>query len=62
MKTHRLFTTGEFSDLKITCGDEQHKVHTAIVCPRSELLSKLYAEIEASQSEPRMIITALLLM
>ncbi|KAF5689981.1 kelch 4 [Fusarium denticulatum] len=30
-----LLKTGDYSDLVIICGQERHKVHKAIVCPRS---------------------------
>ncbi|PNP79249.1 hypothetical protein FNYG_07325 [Fusarium nygamai] len=30
-----LLQTGDYSDLTITCGEDQYRVHKAIVCPRS---------------------------
>ncbi|KAF4497644.1 amino acid transport GAP1 [Fusarium agapanthi] len=35
----KLYETGMFSDLIITCGDDVHKVHKAIVCPRSSFFT-----------------------
>lgn len=32
---HRLFETGAYSDLTITCGEDRYAVHKAIVCTRS---------------------------
>ncbi|KAM5526659.1 BTB/POZ domain-containing protein [Fusarium oxysporum f. sp. phaseoli] len=35
----QLFDDGTYSDLTIVCGDNHHKVHKAIVCPRSEFFA-----------------------
>ncbi|EON61622.1 hypothetical protein W97_00837 [Coniosporium apollinis CBS 100218] len=34
-----LFTDDTYSDLTITCGRDQHRVHKAIVCPRSKFFA-----------------------
>ncbi|KAF5989216.1 kelch 4 [Fusarium coicis] len=31
-----LLKTGDYSDFVITCGETRHKVHKAIICPRSD--------------------------
>ncbi|KAF2279791.1 uncharacterized protein EI97DRAFT_482573 [Westerdykella ornata] len=31
----KLLQSGDFSDLVVTCGEDEYKVHKAIVCPRS---------------------------
>lgn len=39
--THsRLFDTGEYSDLTITCGQDTYKVHKAIVCKRCDFFKR----------------------
>ncbi|KAF5545449.1 speckle-type POZ [Fusarium phyllophilum] len=35
----KLYETEMYSDLIITCGDDVHKVHKAIVCPRSSFFT-----------------------
>ncbi|KAM3523662.1 hypothetical protein NHJ13051_005000 [Beauveria bassiana] len=35
----RLFDEGAYSDLTIVCGDDRHRVHKAIVCPRSKFFA-----------------------
>lgn len=39
-----LFTTGQYSDLEIRCGDVCLKVHKNIVCVQSEWLAKAVEE------------------
>ncbi|KAI1496418.1 BTB/POZ protein [Biscogniauxia marginata] len=36
----KLYYTGEYSDLVISCGGKYYKVHKAIVCPRSKFFAK----------------------
>jgi hypothetical protein len=35
----KLFKEGTYSDLTITCGDDEYKVHKAIICPRSSFFA-----------------------
>ena len=35
----RLLISGDFSDLTILCEPYKHKVHKAIICPRSEFFN-----------------------
>ncbi|KAF5616481.1 speckle-type poz [Fusarium sp. NRRL 25303] len=35
----QLFEDGAYSDLTIACGDDYHKVHKAIICPRSKFFA-----------------------
>ncbi|AEO55662.1 hypothetical protein MYCTH_2299733 [Thermothelomyces thermophilus ATCC 42464] len=36
----KLFKEGTYSDLTITCGNDEYKVHKAIICPRSSFFAK----------------------
>ncbi|KAF2867319.1 hypothetical protein BDV95DRAFT_550982 [Massariosphaeria phaeospora] len=36
----KLYATSSYSDLNITCGDDTHQVHKAIVCSGSEFLAR----------------------
>ncbi|KAI1343494.1 hypothetical protein F5Y15DRAFT_234825 [Xylariaceae sp. FL0016] len=38
-----LFKSGAYSDLRIDCGEDQHAVHRAVVCPRSKRITELQA-------------------
>ncbi|KAF4459178.1 speckle-type poz [Fusarium albosuccineum] len=35
----QIFKTGSYSDLTIVCGTDRHKVHKAIICPRSKFFA-----------------------
>jgi hypothetical protein len=35
-----LLTSGDYSDLTITCGQDTHKVHKAIVCSRAGFFAR----------------------
>ncbi|PVI05400.1 hypothetical protein DM02DRAFT_668342 [Periconia macrospinosa] len=59
-----LLTSGEYSDLTITCGDDTYKVHKAIVCKRSEFFKRAVSFggketednlIELKEDEPEVI-------
>ncbi|KAF2434607.1 hypothetical protein EJ08DRAFT_676060 [Tothia fuscella] len=40
----KLYESGLYSDLTISCGDDTYKAHKAIVCPRSEFFSRACRE------------------
>ncbi|KAI0130419.1 hypothetical protein BJ170DRAFT_620108 [Xylariales sp. AK1849] len=51
-----IFTSGLYSDLKISCGDNHHRVHRAIVLPRSPLLASLCEEIHTDIDQHGIVI------
>jgi hypothetical protein len=37
--THSLLASGDYSDMKITCGVDEYKVHKAVVCSRARFFA-----------------------
>ncbi|KAG5745195.1 hypothetical protein H9Q72_001930 [Fusarium xylarioides] len=52
-----LLKTGDYSDLVIICGQERHKFHKAIICPRSDFFKAACGsgskEAQTDEIEPR---------
>lgn len=40
---HRLYRTGDYSDLKIECGSKTYNVHKAVICPKSGFFARTCA-------------------
>ncbi|KAI0813115.1 hypothetical protein GGR55DRAFT_598356 [Xylaria sp. FL0064] len=54
----QLYTNGEYSDLSVTCRGKEHRVHRAIVCPRSEVLglqASSNSTLDLSYYDPQVI-------